>query len=144
MPPARRAQAPAPGDARIPDPFVRGKIANMHAELGDVYHGIGLFPDAVDEYEKALSLRPEFPDIRTRLAQALFDSGLKDEAIAELLSVKAGRPDYLPGRILIGVFLFSTGRVKEAVDEWQEILSLDPENQRAKMYLRLAAKTQRW
>jgi len=53
----------------------------------------------------------------------------------------AGLPDR---RILLGVFLFSSGRKKEAVDEWQEILVQDPDNQKAKMYLRLAAKTQRW
>jgi cytochrome c-type biogenesis protein CcmH/NrfG len=116
----------------------------MHAELGDIYHGIGLFPDAIAEYEKALRLRPEFPDLHTRLAQTLFDSGLKDEAVAKLISLKAGQPKYFPGRILLGVFLFSSGRPKEAVNEWQEILSLDPENQRAKMYLRLAAKTRHW
>ena len=39
---------------RLPDSFVRGKLANMHAELGDTYWGIGLFEEALEEYSKAL------------------------------------------------------------------------------------------
>ena len=132
------------GDKRIPDPFVRGKIANMHADLGDVYHGMGLFEDAIAEYEKALSMRPEFPDIRLRLAQALFDSGLKDEAIAELQAVSESRPDYLKARVQLGVFLYSTSKEHDAMEEWKEVLAQDPMNQLAKMYLRLAAKKHKW
>lgn len=131
-------------DVKIADPFVRGKIANMHADLGDIYLGLGLYDDAKAEYEKALSLRPEFPDIRAKLAQALFDSGLKEEAVSELQTVKDSRPDYLKARIQLGVFLFSLERIQEAVHEWQGVLVHDPDNKLAKMYLRLAAKSHKW
>lgn len=135
---------PGAGDDRIPDPFVRGKLCNMHAQIGDIYHGMGLFGDAIREYEKALHLRPDFPDIRSQMAQTLFDSGEREKAVSELQSVKADRPEFLRGRILLGVFLYSSDRVKEAVKEWKEILSMDPNHQRAKMYLRLAAKSKKW
>jgi tetratricopeptide (TPR) repeat protein len=140
---AREAE-PGDGDARIPDPFVRGKLANMHADIGDVYHGLALFDDAVVEYDKALSLRPEFPDIRLRKAQTLFDSGQCDQAISELKAVKADKPEYAKARIQLGVFLYSQGDVEKSVLEWQQILDQDPNNERAKMYLRLAAKKQKW
>ncbi len=131
---------PIPGDKRIADPFVRGKLANMHADLGGIYHGLGLFDDAASEFEKALALRPDFPDVRTRLAKAIFDSGLKDEAVAELMEVKATRPDYAEARILLGVFLYSQERTSDAVAEWKELVAKQPDNHKAKMYLRLAGK----
>jgi len=126
-------KAPMPGDRRIADPFVRGKLANMHADLGGIYHGMSLYEDAVSEYEKALSLRPDFPDIRTRLARVLFDSGKCEEAISELHEVKNNRPDYIPARMQLGVVLFSYGKP-------DEILQKDPKNEKAKMYVSLARK----
>lgn len=133
-----------PGDNRIPDPFVRGKVANMHADLGNIYHGLGLFEDAIKEYEKALSLRPDFPDVRTRLAQTLFDSGMKGEAVSELQTVKESRPDYLPARIQLGVFLYSTGKTGDAIKEWKQVIASNPDDEKAKMYLRLAARSKKW
>ena len=57
------------------DPFARGKIANMHAEVGGAYHEVGQFVDAVREYEKALALCPAFHDIRTKLGATLREMG---------------------------------------------------------------------
>jgi len=121
----------------LPDPFVRGKIANMHAELGDVYRSIGLQTEAIAEYGRALKLRPDFPDIRTKLAQALQDQGQKEQALAELKEIKRSRPDYLLARINLGVVHYSMGRVEEAIREWKEVLTEDSENKKALMYLRL-------
>ncbi len=128
---------------RIPDPFVKGKLANMHADLGDVYRGIGLFDEAVQEYRKALELRPEFPDIRTKMAKALHSQGRKEQALDELMEIKRNKPEYLVARINLGVMLYSEGRVADALREWREILKEDPENKKAQMYLRLVEKQQK-
>src|SRR5690349_8213635 len=45
------------------DPFARGKIANMHADLGEVYAGLGMHDEAVREYSKSLDLCPDFCDL---------------------------------------------------------------------------------
>ena len=70
----------APGQL---DHFVRGKLANMYADIGDVYLSSGLYPEAIAELRRALALCPAFVDIRARLAAALRDSGRRDEAIVE-------------------------------------------------------------
>ena len=57
------------------DPFARGKLSNMHAELGDAYAEISRFDDAVREYERALGLSPSFVDIRTKLGHVLREMG---------------------------------------------------------------------
>ncbi len=135
-----RNAEPGEGDQRIPDPFARGKLANMHADIADIYAGMALYGPAIDEYQRALDLRPDFPDVRERMAKALFDAGKQNEAIAELNEVKEKRPDYVGARINLGMFLYSTGKEEEAEKEWKEVLEMVPENRRAKMYLRLARK----
>jgi len=137
-----RTEPTGEGDQRIPDPYVRGKLANMHTEMGDVYHGLAVYDDAENEYRKALKLRPEFPDVRTKLARVLFDSGKTEEAVAELREVKNKKPAYSPARIQLGVLLYSLGRQEDALREWREILENDPDNEKAKMYLRLVQKNE--
>ena len=36
------------------DPFARKKLANMHAEIADIYHGLGLWEQATDECSDCL------------------------------------------------------------------------------------------
>src|SRR5512147_2963527 len=50
------------------DPFVKGKIANMYADIGNVYASSGMLEEAVIEYRRALELGPGFVDIRLKLA----------------------------------------------------------------------------
>ncbi|MBI5542328.1 MAG: tetratricopeptide repeat protein, partial [Deltaproteobacteria bacterium] len=54
----------APGEM---DRFVKGKIANMYADIGDVYMSSGRFDDAIGEYQRALNLCPTFVDLRAKL-----------------------------------------------------------------------------
>jgi tetratricopeptide (TPR) repeat protein len=119
------------------DPFARGKIANMHAELGAVYAGVGLYHESVREFLKALDLCPSFIDIRTRLGHVYRDMGSHDAAIVAYEDVKREKPDYLPARVALGVTLFSIGRKAEAVREWEAVLSIDANEKQAAAYLRM-------
>jgi tetratricopeptide (TPR) repeat protein len=119
------------------DPFARGKISNMHAELGDAYYGLGRNEDAVREFERALDLSPDFVDIRTKLGHVYRDMGRAEDALVHYRRVKEERADYLPARLALGVTLFSLERKQEAVAEWQECVSLAPSDRRAATYLRM-------
>ena len=129
------------GQPRSLDPFARGKIANMHADLGAAYAGLGLYDEAVREYSKALELCPDFVDLRVRLGNVYRDMGMLDAAVAEFEDAKRLRPDYLPARIHLGVTLFSLGRKDAAIDEWQAVLEVDPNNKSARLYLRMVHDT---
>lgn len=133
----RRALLHSRGGGHDIDPFVAGKLANMHAEIADAYCSAGYPERAVEEYEKAVELRPTFSDIRTRFAAALRDAGRLDEAVAQLTRALDDRPQYLPARILLGVCYFSMGRTEEAVGQWTQVLAQEPGNPRAAMYLKL-------
>ena len=119
------------------DPFARGKIANMHADLGVVYADMGLHLDAVRELRRALDLCPSFIDIRTRLGNVYRDMGDAEAALAEYEQVKQMKPDYVPARLALGVTLYSLGRRDDAIAEWESILEVDPAEWRASAYLRM-------
>ncbi len=117
------------------DAFVRGKIANLHNDLGQAYTAVGLLAQAITEYRKALELCPTFVDIRTRLGTTLRDAGKLAAAIEELTAVRDTAPDYLPGRVNLGVTLWQAKRIDEAKAEWEHVLAKDPDNRSATLYL---------
>src|SRR3569623_1300470 len=65
------------------DPFARGKLANMHADLGAAYRDLGLTGEAIHEYEKALALCPPFHDIRPQLGATFRAAGSLEAAARE-------------------------------------------------------------
>lgn len=119
------------------DPFVKGKIANMYADIGNVYASSGLLDEAVHEYRRALELGPSFVDIRLKLANVLRD--LKDYAgaLLEFEELLRLNPNYLPGRVHYGVTLYAAGRRADAIVVWEDVLSRSPGNKSAEMYLSL-------
>jgi len=125
----------APGQL---DQFGRGKLANMYADIGEVYLSSGLYPEAIAELRRALALCPNFVDIRARLAGALRDSGRRDEAIVEYEEVVRQNPAFVPGRLNLGLCLYAAGRVPQAADQWNEVLRISPGNHSAELYLKFA------
>jgi tetratricopeptide (TPR) repeat protein len=132
-----RVMSNSVGQPRGLDPFARGKLANMHADLGEAYGSLGMHDEAVREYSKALDLSPEFADLRVRLGNVFRDMGHYNSAIAEFEHAKRLKPEYLPARINLGVTLFSLGRKDEAIREWEQVLEADPGNKSATLYLRM-------
>ncbi len=125
------------GKAKDIESFARGKLANMHADLGLAYAELQLHDGAVEQYRKALELCPDFVDIRTRLGQILRDAGQLVAACAEFERVKVERPNYLPARISLGVTYFALNDKALAKNEWKSVLEIDPQNKTASMYLNM-------
>ncbi len=119
------------------DPFVRGKIANMHAEVGQAYEQAGLHAESAHEYRRALALCPTFLDIRTRLGTSLRAAGDLVGAERELQRVKKDNPNLVGPRLQLGMTYYSAGRRSEAAREWREVQAMEPDNRFVKMYLRL-------
>jgi tetratricopeptide (TPR) repeat protein len=117
------------------DPFAKGKIANMHAEVGAAYHGVGLYEDAVREYDRALALCPGFVDIRTKLGATYREMGDLPAAVREFERVRAENPTFANGRLHLGLSYYAQGRMTDAAAEWEQVLALAPENRSAQMYL---------
>ena len=120
------------------DRFVQGKLANMYADIGDVYLSAGLYAEAIAEYRRALTLGPTFVDLRAKLAGALRDSGERDAAIAEYEEVVRQAPSFVPARLNLGLSLYAAGRKEDATAHWRKVLEISPGNRNAEMYLKIA------
>lgn len=125
------------GQTGVLDPFIRGKIANMHADLSQAYADAGCKPEAIEQLRRAVELCPTFADLQTRLGSLYRDSDNFTLAREHYEAARASNPKYAPARILLGVTLLSLGEIDLAIAEWREVLALDPENRSAKMYLRM-------
>jgi len=119
------------------DPFARGKIANMHAEVGQAYADAGLVREAISEYEKAVALCPQFADLRTRLGFLLREINDLPRAREQYEAAVEAKPSYVPARIQLGVALLALGDSEGAAEQWRRVLDFEPDNVRAKMYLRV-------
>jgi tetratricopeptide (TPR) repeat protein len=119
------------------DPFIRGKLANMHANLGEVYKELGMFDESIIEYNKALKLSPSFIDIRTRLSEVYREMGDIKSSEAELEHVIEKNPNYSPALIALGVNFFSLGEYEKAKTFFAKVALIDPLNRSVGLYLKM-------
>src|SRR5690242_2460370 len=85
------------------DTFTRGKIANLHAAVGDAYLAARRPADAAVEFRRALDLAPAYIDLRMKLAAALRESGDEAGAASELRRAVREAPAYVPARVALGL-----------------------------------------
>jgi tetratricopeptide (TPR) repeat protein len=135
-------QQPAHASLDI-EPFARGKIANMHAALGEAYLDVGHVIEAVAEYEKAVALCPDFVDLHTRLGAILRDHGDLARSRTHLEEAIRARPGYVPAHLHLGATLLALGDRAGAESHWKQVLVLEPENSRARMYMRTLEATEK-
>lgn len=125
------------GDEQI-DPYAKGKLANLHADVGDGYLSVRRPNDAAKEYRRALTLCPGFVDLRLKLANALREAGDPTAALIEFRTAVHEAPQYVQARVSLGTALYVSGKLDEAVAQWEEVLKMDPTHRTAGMYVKLA------
>jgi len=113
----------------------RGRIANLHKELGELYLALCQHDDAIREYRRALSLAPGYPDLRVRLVTALREAGRTDEALKEVDSFLAEKPGNAAALIQKGILHHLAGDRATARRAWEEALYKDPLNKIVQVYL---------
>jgi len=135
---ARTHQKRDPNGDEPLDKYTQGKIANLHAAVGDGYLSVRRPNDAASEYRRALSLCPTFVDLRMKLANALREANDAEGTLAELRLAVQHAPSFVPARVALGSALYAGGKLDEAVAQWEEVLRMDPSNRTAGVYLKLA------
>jgi len=111
------------------------RIANLHGDLGDLYLNAGMPKRAVEEYGRALEVRPGYVDIRTRLAESLAELGEFESARRELERALESNAEFGPARILLGVVLHQLGDTEGAIREWRLAHAEDQGDSRPRAYL---------
>lgn len=114
---------------------VSAKLANAHANLGDLYLATGAAVEAAEQYSRALEIRSHFHDIRNRLAEALMHMGELTVAATELEAVLAGNHRFLAARLNLGLVHYRRGEVEKARIEWEMARSQQPANAQVRAYL---------
>lgn len=102
--------------------LLAARLANMHAELGDLYSNSGCHVEAAEQYRRATAIRPAFIDIRNRLARTLIELGLLEAAMRELQTVLGQNASYTAARANLGLALCRAGLVEDARAQWQHCL----------------------
>lgn len=134
-----KLQALEPGDDDRPGPAILGKLANAHADLARKYHALGMYAEAVGEYDKALGLCPDFPDIHKRRAASCRE--LRDYAGAKASLTRALdlNPRYVEAYVNLGQIHRRMGHLAEAIAAWERAIELNPTHPLARIYLAQAA-----
>lgn len=125
------------GTDGVLDPFARGKIANMHADVAQAYADAGCRAEAIEQLKKAVDLCPSYADLQTKLGSLYRDDGNLALAREHYQAARDTNARFVPARVLLGVTLLSLGEVDQAEAEWRAVQEIDPDNRAARMYLRM-------
>ena len=93
---------------------------------GNMYVGDEDYPAAVQAYDRALEMRPDYYQVMTSRAAALAGSGKFAEAKASANSALRVRPDYSYALVNRGIALGHLGKNEEAEPDIRRAIELDP------------------
>jgi tetratricopeptide (TPR) repeat protein len=128
-------QAREPVEAGRPGAAARGALANAHADLARKYHALGMYADAVGEYDKAIRLCPDFADLHHARAVTCREMGDHAGATAAVARALELNPRYVEAHVTRGSLHQRTGQAAAAIAAWQRALALDPGHKLARLYL---------
>lgn len=130
------------GPGRFPR-AVAGRLANLHAQIGEAYADAGAVHEAVFEYRRALSLGPDFHDLRYRLGRHLVAGGRYLEACEELERVLRVRPGFDEARAALGLARYLSGDTDGARAVWRACRERSPDDARVDAYLAMVQRVPR-
>jgi tetratricopeptide (TPR) repeat protein len=98
----------------------------MHNNYGQVMKSQGRLDEAIDNFRRALAIRPMWIDVHDKLACALQDKGQDAEAVAEFELVLQIKPDKTDTRNGYGVALVKIKQYDKAIEQFTMVLTEDP------------------
>lgn len=122
----------------LEDQHINKKFSMKHFELADLYLTYNRYDEAIFEYKKAIDLDPENLPVRIKIAKVYAKKGFHGKAFEDLRKIKNEYPDYGPARLALGILHYGNGNILEAQTEWENVISRDPRNEEAAMYLNLS------
>ena len=98
----------------------------MHNNYGQVMKSQGRLDEAIDNFRRALAIRPGWVEVHDKLACALQDKGQDAEAAAEFEVVLQIKPDKTDTRNSYGVALVKIKQYDKAIEQFTRVLAADP------------------
>jgi Flp pilus assembly protein TadD len=97
-----------------------------HNNLAGVLIARGAVDEAVGHVEKALALKPDYPEAYNNLGLVLASRGRIDEALAQYRKALALQPAYAEAHNNLGLLLARRGQFDEAIAHYRRALEIDP------------------
>jgi tetratricopeptide (TPR) repeat protein len=88
----------------------------------------GKLPEAIQQYNQALQLQPNFADAHSDLGNALAAQGKLEAAIQQYEQAIRLKPDFADARNNLGLALAAEGKLGQAVEQYEQALQLKPDN----------------
>jgi tetratricopeptide (TPR) repeat protein len=110
--------------AMVPEAYIR---AGTHSNFGNAFSMEGKIQDAIGQYEQALRLKPDDPNIPFNLATALLDAGRFEEAIEYYEQALRINPNDARAHYSLGVAWVKLGQLSEAIGHFEQALRIEPD-----------------
>ena len=109
---------------------------DIHCQLGHCQDDLGYKDEAFDAYERALELNPEHPQALFRMAYN-YDLNKMDDKAIEFYEMCNNLPvKYTNSFLNLGILYEDRSEYDKAITCFKVVLDSDPNNLRAKMYLK--------
>ncbi len=114
--------------------------------LGWAYYKKGDLTQAIENYRRALGMKPDFGLAQYNLGLAYRDRGEPEQAVAAFTRTVSLAPQFLDAHTQLGKIYFEMGKKEEARKSFEEVIRLAPRSENARMareYLELLKKSAR-
>ena len=112
--------------------------AEAHYDLGATLRQQGKVQEAMEQYEQALRLDPDYAEAHNDLGSALMGQGKVQEAIGHYEQALQIKPDSIEAHNNLGIALMGQGRLREAMEQYEQALRIEPDFAEAHYNLGLA------
>lgn len=123
------------------DPYIQEKLATKHDELGELYFQYKRYDEAIEQYNRALSLTTRKADLKMKVIECLIKKDDEPRAARELKNLVQEFPQFIPARLKLGLMYFNAKKTIEAVEQWESVLLRDPDHPVAIRYLQMAQES---
>ncbi len=96
--------------------------------LGKAYYDMGLIDKAMEHYEIAIRLKPDYPEAHNNLGIAYHINGRTDKSIEHFKIALQISPNFPEARSNIGAAYQSNGLIDKAIEHYMAALKLNPNN----------------
>jgi len=115
--------------------YAQQPTARTFLELGITNNINSEFSEAIDEFKRAIELKPDYAEAYYHMGQAYFSLHRYDESYAAHKNSVKYDPKSADAHFSFGVISYMLGNDKEAIDALKKVLNVDPNHVNAYMKL---------
>jgi predicted O-linked N-acetylglucosamine transferase (SPINDLY family) len=103
------------------------RVAPFHNSLGNALQACGRPIDAQASYDRALALKPDYPEAHRARGTIFQAQGQLEEAIAAYGRALALKPQYAEAHLNLGNAFLAQGKLDEAAGSYRQALAIKPD-----------------